>query len=112
LHVTIDGVTVRPALAFGSWLAVKPMGNATMVMGEVVVTTNETNPVLRTLHQNGIAVRAPHDHKLDHQQRTVFVQFRANKGAVQLAQGPLAALDRASAPTVNSPGIASSRPIK
>jgi len=32
LHVTLDGVEIKPALALGSWLAFESMGNKTMVM--------------------------------------------------------------------------------
>src|SRR3978361_1473543 len=33
LHVTVDGVEIKPALALGGWLAFKSMGDTSMVMG-------------------------------------------------------------------------------
>ena len=48
LNVTLDGVAIKPALALGSWLAFKPMGNEVMVMGDLVLTEDEINPVLTT----------------------------------------------------------------
>ena len=33
LTVTLDGVTIKPALALGGWIAFKPMHDGAMVMG-------------------------------------------------------------------------------
>ena len=33
--VTLDGVTIRPALALGGWVAFKPMHGQAMAMGEI-----------------------------------------------------------------------------
>src|SRR5215831_15025774 len=35
LHVTLEGVEIKPALALGSWAAFKKDGNAAMVMGDL-----------------------------------------------------------------------------
>src|ERR1700749_3954528 len=53
LGVTLDGVTIKPALALGGWVAFKPMGNATMVMGDLVLTEDEINPVMTKLLADG-----------------------------------------------------------
>ena len=37
LQVTLDGVTIRPALALGGWAAFKPMHGGAMVMGDLVL---------------------------------------------------------------------------
>src|SRR3546814_2723164 len=34
LSVTLDGVTIKPSLALGSWAAFQPMGDEAMVMGD------------------------------------------------------------------------------
>src|SRR4051812_11483509 len=49
LHVTLDGVAIRPALALGSWAAFQPMGDAAAVMGDLVLTQDEVNPVMSRL---------------------------------------------------------------
>src|SRR6476660_5682406 len=50
LHVTVEGVQIRPSLALGSWVAFKrlPDGNA-MAMGDLVLTDDEINPVISAL---------------------------------------------------------------
>src|SRR6478672_5641325 len=64
LHVTLDGVEIKPALALGSWLAFEPMGNDVMVMGDLVLTADEVNPVLKRLEDGGVDVTALHNHLL------------------------------------------------
>src|ERR1043165_5915459 len=41
LHVALDGVEIKPALALGSWAAFTKDGNAAMVMGDLVLTEGE-----------------------------------------------------------------------
>jgi Domain of Unknown Function (DUF1259) len=36
LHVVLDGVAIKPALALGSWVAFKPAHGGAMVMGDLV----------------------------------------------------------------------------
>ena len=38
LAVTLDGVRIKPALALGSWLAFRDMGDRSEVMGDLVLT--------------------------------------------------------------------------
>ena len=44
LHVTLDGVEIKPALALGSWAAFKKDGNAAMVMGDLVLPKARSKP--------------------------------------------------------------------
>jgi hypothetical protein len=37
LKVTLDGVTIKPALALGGWVAFKPMGGHVITMGDLVL---------------------------------------------------------------------------
>ncbi|WP_254908015.1 DUF1259 domain-containing protein [Sphingobium sp. GW456-12-10-14-TSB1] len=54
LSVTLDGVTIKPSLALGSWAAFQPMGDEAMVMGDLVLTHDEVNPVLSRLLASGL----------------------------------------------------------
>jgi hypothetical protein len=45
LKVTLDGVTIKPALALGGWVAFEPMQDGAMIMGDLVLTETEVNPV-------------------------------------------------------------------
>ena len=64
LTVTLDGVTITPALALGGWLAFKPMHGGAMVMGDLVLLESEINPVMLKMIQGGLDITAVHNHLL------------------------------------------------
>ena len=49
LTVTLDGVTIKPALALGGWVAFKTMGGEVMAMGDLVLLDTEISPVMKRL---------------------------------------------------------------
>src|SRR5215471_15024350 len=55
LHVILDGVSIKPALALGGWVAFKPEGTSAMVMGDLVLTQDEIKPVMAKLLESGVA---------------------------------------------------------
>jgi len=62
LKVTAEGVQIKPALGLGSWVAFKPMGKEAMVMGDLVLTSDEVTSVMTRLQQSGIEQTALHNH--------------------------------------------------
>src|SRR5215218_9957259 len=41
LTVVVDGVTIKPSFALGGWIAMLPMGEQAMAMGDLVLTDTE-----------------------------------------------------------------------
>jgi hypothetical protein len=64
LHVTLDGVAIKPALALGGWVAFAPMHGEAMVMGDLVLLESEITPVMTKLLDGGLDVTAIHNHIL------------------------------------------------
>src|SRR5262245_10467831 len=64
LHVTVDGVIIKPALALGGWLGFQPATSGAVVMGDLVLTDTEIEPVMTRLLASGIDVTALHNHLL------------------------------------------------
>jgi hypothetical protein len=64
LHVTLDGVGVKPALALGGWVAFAPMHGEAMVMGDLVLLETEITPVMTKLLDGGLEITAIHNHIL------------------------------------------------
>ena len=63
LKVTLDGVTIKPALALGGWVAFEASSdNGAMLMGDLVLTEDEVSPVMLKLMQSGIEITALHNH--------------------------------------------------
>ena len=62
LHIVLDGVDIKPGLALGSWAAFKRDGSGAMVMGDLVLTEDEVEPVMTKLQEKGIQESAVHNH--------------------------------------------------
>jgi hypothetical protein len=85
LHVTLDGVTLLPALALGGWLAFKAEGSDAMVMGDLVLTEDEINPVMSKVLAGGLAVTAVHNHLLRSQPVTFYMHIEGHGDPADLA---------------------------
>src|SRR5215203_6292800 len=87
LNVKLDGVEIKPALALGSWLAFRGMGAGedAMVMGDLVLTDEEVNPVMKRLVEGGIAITALHNHLLRSSPHTMYMHFHGHGAATKLA---------------------------
>src|SRR6516162_6850217 len=71
LTVVLDGVTIRPALALGGWIAFKEG----MVMGDLVLLENEVAPVMAKLIENGVEITAVHNHLLRGNPATYYLHI-------------------------------------
>jgi hypothetical protein len=85
LHVTLDGVTIKPGLALGGWIAFEPAGQEAMMMGDIVLTETELNPVMRLLLANGVEITAVHNHLLRATPATFYMHIGAHGDPVKLA---------------------------
>ncbi len=86
LHIRLDGVEVKPALALGSWLAFKRTGNAAMVMGDLVLTEEEVEPVMMKLQEGEVHESAVHNHLLGEQPHVMYLHIAAQGDAAQMAK--------------------------
>jgi len=109
LHVTLDGVTLKPSLALGSWLAFAPMGSKTMVMGDLVLTEEEIEPVMNSLAESGIDITALHNHLLRARPATFYMHVFAEGDAVALAKALHNALALSKTPFV-APSVPAAPP--
>src|SRR5262249_16547943 len=85
LTVTLDGVTIKPALALGGWTAFKPAHGGAMVMGDLVLLETEINPVMAKLIENGIEITAVHNHVLRGNPATFYMHIGGHGDPVKLA---------------------------
>ena len=98
LQVTLDGVTIKPALALGGWTAFKPMHGETMVTGDLVLLEAEINPVMSKLIENGIEITAVHNHVLRGSPATFYMHVGGHGDPLKLANGIRAALAESKTP--------------
>src|ERR1700716_277343 len=85
LTVTLDGVTIKPALALGGWVAFKPMHGEAMVMGDLVLLETEINPVMLKLIQGGLEITAVHNHLLRASPATFYLHVGGHGDPAKMA---------------------------
>jgi hypothetical protein len=85
LHVKLDGVDIKPALALGGWVAFKPMGQEAMVMGDLVLTESEINPVMKKILDDGMEITAIHNHLLRASPATFYMHVGGHGDPVKMA---------------------------
>jgi hypothetical protein len=103
LDVVAEGVHVRPALALGSWAAFVRTQHGTMVMGDLVLTEDEVNPVIDVLQAGGIEQSAVHNHLIGETPHVVYVHFDGHGDEVKLAKTLHDALARTKTPPPSPP---------
>jgi hypothetical protein len=110
LHVVLDGVELKPTLALGSWLAFKPMGDSAMVMGDLVLTEAEVNPVMLKLTESGIEITALHNHLLRSSPATMYMHVLGHGDPVKLAAALHDALSASKTPLQSAAAAGSAAP--
>ncbi len=98
LSVVVDGVTLKSALALGSWVAFKRAGDHVMAMGNLVLLEDEVTPVMASLQENGIEQTALHNHILDETPRVMYMHIRAIGNPARIARAVKTALELTATP--------------
>ena len=87
LSVSVNGVTLKPALALGGWVAFKEIGKGqTMAMGDLVLTDDEVNTVMRALQAGGVEQTALHNHVLSETPHVMYMHIMAHGDAAKIAR--------------------------
>jgi hypothetical protein len=111
LKVTLDEIAIKPALALGSWLAFREVGDQAMVMGDLVLTQDEVNPVMKVLVENGIEITALHNHLLRASPATLYMHVDGHGDAVKLANTLHLAIAQSKTPLGASPSAPATSPV-
>jgi Domain of Unknown Function (DUF1259) len=98
LHVTLDGVAIKPALALGGWVAFAPMHGEAMVMGDLVLLDSEITPVMTKLLEGGLDITAVHNHILRAQPATFYMHVGGHGDPEKMAAVIRSALSASKTP--------------
>jgi hypothetical protein len=85
LSVTLDGLTIKPALALGGWVAFKPMHDGVMAMGDLVLLETEVNPVMAKMIAGGLEITAVHNHLLRASPATFYMHIAGHGDPAKIA---------------------------
>jgi hypothetical protein len=103
LSVTLDGVSIKPALALGGWVALKGMSGGAMsgqvmVMGDLVLLETEIKPVMTKFVESGLDITAVHNHLLRANPATFYMHVGGHGDPVKMATAIRAALAESKTP--------------
>ena len=94
LHVAIDGVATPTPFGFGGWLALtKGTGGMDVMMGDLVLTQDEVNPVMSALLDNGLEATALHNHFFWDEPRMFYMHVHGHGSPADLARKVKPAID-------------------
>lgn len=97
-QVRIGNVTLAPAMALDSWVAFTDMGHGAMMMGDIVLTSDEMGPVQGYLQSNGINITAIHNTLIGEMPQVYDLHIGGEGDPVQMAGAVRSALDYARVP--------------
>ena len=94
VSVTVAGVKTPTPFGFGGWVAFTKGANAEdVMMGDLVLTQDEVNPVMSALLDHGIDVTALHNHFFWDEPRMFYMHVHGHGAAADLAARLKPALD-------------------
>src|SRR4051794_10170794 len=85
LAVMLDGITIKPSLALGGWVAFKPAHGGAMVMGDLVLLETEISPVMLKLIEGGVEITAVHNHLLRANPATFYMHVGGHGDPAKMA---------------------------
>src|SRR6266571_1883409 len=107
VSVTVKNVKTPTPFGFGGWVAMtKGTGGMDVMMGDLVLTQDEVNPVMSALLENGVDVTALHNHFFWDEPRIFYMHVHAHGKLADLARKVKPAPATASATTIDTGKLA------
>src|SRR5712671_4067605 len=103
LDVTVAHVKTPTPFGFGGWVAMTKGTGMDVMMGDLVLTQDEVNPVMSALLENGLEVTALHNHFFWEEPRIFFMHIHGHGKALDLAKRVKPALDLIPRPPAPAP---------
>jgi hypothetical protein len=90
LNVVVDGMATPTPFGFGGWLAMtKGDRGMDVMMGDLVLTEDEVNPVMSALLDNGLEVTALHNHFFYESPRIYYMHVMGHGTLARMAKPAL-----------------------
>jgi hypothetical protein len=94
LSITVANVKTPTPFGFGGWVAMtKGTGGIDVMMGDLVLTQDEVNPVMSALLDNGLEATALHNHFFWDEPRMFYMHVHGHGSPADLARKLKPALD-------------------
>ncbi len=86
LHVSVDGVALKTALALGGYAVYESAPNGAIVMGDIPLLQSEVGPVQKQLTASDFEITALHNHLLREQPHVMYLHFMKIGDAAQISR--------------------------
>src|SRR6266851_4445958 len=94
LSITVANVKTPTPFGFGGWVAMtKGTGGMDVMMGDLVLTQEQVNPVMSALLDNGLEATALHNHFFWDEPRMFYMHVHGHGSPADLARKVKPALD-------------------
>ncbi len=103
LSVTVANVKTPTPFGFGGWVAMTRGSGMDVMMGDLVLTQEEVNPVMSALLDNGLEATALHNHFFWDEPRMFYMHVHGHGTPAELARRVKPALDLIGKGTNRSP---------
>ena len=85
LKVVVDGIATPTPFGFGGWIALTKGTGMDVMMGDLVLTEEEVNPVMSAVLDNGLEVTAVHNHFFFETPRIFYMHVHGHGSPADLA---------------------------
>jgi hypothetical protein len=86
VNVSIDGVATPTPFGFGGWIALTKGDHGDVMMGDLVLTEEEVNPVMSAVLDNGLDVTALHNHFFFETPRIFYMHVHGHGTSTDIAK--------------------------
>lgn len=86
VNVSVDGVATPTPFGFGGWIALTKGGHGNVMMGDLVLTEEEVNPVMSAVLDNGLNVTALHNHFFYETPRIFYMHVHGHGTSADIAK--------------------------
>src|SRR6185436_7527952 len=93
LSITVANVKTPTPFGFGGWVAMTRGTGMDVMMGDLVLTQDEVNPVMSALLDNGLEATALHNHFFWDEPRMFYMHVHGHGSPAELARKVKPALD-------------------
>jgi hypothetical protein len=86
VNVSVDGVATPTPFGFGGWIALTKGDHGDVMMGDLVLTEEEVNPVMSAVLDNGLNVTALHNHFFYETPRIFYMHVHGHGTSADIAK--------------------------
>jgi len=112
VKVSVAGVATPTPFGFGGWVAMTPGQGMHVMMGDLVLTENEVNPVMSALLDHGLEVTALHNHFFFDSPRIYYMHVHGHGAPAALADQLKPALQLIGAHKDSASAAAPGKPLE